>query len=296
MNGAEILRQINGERVVVLGWPRAILMQLAHPLIAAGVAQHSAFRGGAAEAAVRLRHTVWAMLSLTFGAEDRRRQALSRIRSIHETVHGTLDRSAGPFPSGSRYSADDPGLLLWVHATVLDSNVEMYQRLVRPLTPDELDALCDGSAPLLLDLGGDPSTAPRTWKAVRAYMDSIEGSGVLTVTPEARDVADRVLRPTAGRRPLPFTGLQRLLTIGLLPDLVRTAYGFAWDEALQARFTRALRLLRFGRRVMPDRLALWKDARSSGARGQVSGVRFQGSGIRAPSRRARLTPRRHRTR
>jgi uncharacterized protein (DUF2236 family) len=101
VDGAAILHRVNGERVVVLGWPRAILMQLAHPLIAAGVAEHSAFRGGAAEAAVRLRHTVWAMLSLTFGSEDRRRQALSRIRSIHETVHGTLPRGAGPFPEGT---------------------------------------------------------------------------------------------------------------------------------------------------------------------------------------------------
>jgi uncharacterized protein (DUF2236 family) len=261
VNGAAILYQVNGERVVVLGWPRAILMQLAHPLIAAGVAEHSAFRGGAAEAAMRLRHTVWAMLSLTFGSEDRRRQALSRIRSIHQTVHGTLDRRAGPFPAGTRYSAEDPALLLWVHATVLDSTVEMYQRVVRPLAAEDLDALCDGSAPLLIDLGGDPSTAPRTWKALRAYMDTIERSGVLAVTPAARAVADRVLRPTAGTRPVPFTGLQRLLTIGLLPDAVRNAYGFPWDAAQQTRFTRALRLVRTGRRILPDRLALWRDAR-----------------------------------
>jgi uncharacterized protein (DUF2236 family) len=261
VDGAAILHRVNGERVVVLGWPRAILMQLAHPLIAAGVAEHSAFRGGAAEAAVRLRHTVWAMLSLSFGSEDRRRQALSRIRSIHETVHGTLPRGAGPFPEGTTYSAEDPALLLWVHATVLDSNVEMYQRVVRPLTSEELDALCDGSAPLLIDLGGDPLTAPRTWKTLRAYMDAVERSGALVVTPEARAVAERVLRPTAATRPVPFLGIQRLLTIGLLPDAVRHAYGFEWDGARQARFKRVLRLVRGGRRIMPDKLALWKDAR-----------------------------------
>src|SRR5687767_14082362 len=136
-SAAAIVRRVNGERLVVLGWPRAILMQLAHQLIAAGIAEHSAYRGGASEAAVRLRHTVWAMLSLTFGDQARRSEALSRIRAIHKTVHGTLSEHAGPFPAGTRYSAEDPALLLWVHATVLESDVEFYQRVVRPLTVTE---------------------------------------------------------------------------------------------------------------------------------------------------------------
>jgi uncharacterized protein (DUF2236 family) len=92
-------------------------------------------------------------------------------------------------------------------------------------------------------------------------MDTIERSGILTVTPAARVVADRILWPTAIRRPVPFTGLQRLLTLGLLPEWLRGAYGYLWDETREARLTRALRLIRAGRRVMPQRLALWRDAR-----------------------------------
>jgi uncharacterized protein (DUF2236 family) len=256
-----MVRRVSGERVVVLGWPRAVLMQLAHPLIAAGIAQHSAYRGSASEAAVRLRHTVWAMLSLSFGDEERRSRALSRIRAIHQTVRGTLAEQAGPFAAGSSYSAEDPKLLLWVHATVLDSSAEVYQRAVGPLSAGDLDALCDESAPLLIELGGDALTVPRTWKALRAYIDNVERSGVLALTPAARAVAERVLWPTAARRPVPFTGLQRLLTIGLLPEWLRSAYGYVWDETRQARLTRALWLIRAGRRVMPDRLALWRDAR-----------------------------------
>jgi uncharacterized protein (DUF2236 family) len=125
----------------------------------------------------------------------------------------------------------------------------------------ERDALCDESAPLLIDLGGDALTVPHTWDALRLYMATIERSGALAVTPAARAVADRVLWPTAGRRPVPFTGLQRLLTIGLLPDWLRSAYGYKWDDTGQARFARVIRLLRAGRRIMPDRLALFRDAR-----------------------------------
>ena len=59
--------RVNAERIVLLGWARAILLQLAHPLVAAGVFDHSGFRGTPYAAASRLYHTVHAMLSLTFG-------------------------------------------------------------------------------------------------------------------------------------------------------------------------------------------------------------------------------------
>ena len=38
--------KVHRERVLLLGWGRAILLQFAHPLVAAGVADHSAFRAG----------------------------------------------------------------------------------------------------------------------------------------------------------------------------------------------------------------------------------------------------------
>src|SRR5687767_8941419 len=105
-----VVDRINSERVVLLGWSRAILMQLAHPLVAAGVLQHSTFKGGVVEAAARLHHTVSAMLSLTFADEARRTATLTQIRAIHRRVHGSLAAPAGPFPAGTRYSAEDPAL------------------------------------------------------------------------------------------------------------------------------------------------------------------------------------------
>jgi uncharacterized protein (DUF2236 family) len=256
-----LVRRINGERLVVLGWGRAILMQLAHPLVAAGVAGHSAFRGSLSEGAARLFHTVSAMLGLTFGDHARREAVLERIRSIHRTVNGALPEPAGPFPAGTRYSAEDPELLLWVHATLLDSSADIYQRLVAPLTHEELDALCEESAPLVSDLGGDESTTPRTWKALRAYMDGIERSGVLVVTPAARAMGTAVLAPRAAGWRAPMSGLHTLIGAGLLPPSLREAYGFPWDSAREARFQRAIRLIRSSRRITPAALARWRDAR-----------------------------------
>jgi uncharacterized protein (DUF2236 family) len=153
-----IVQRVNSERLVLLGWSRAILMQLAHPLIAAGVMQHSSFRGGAIQAAVRLHHTVGAMLAISFGNDERRDAAIARIQAIHRTVHGTLNEQVGPFAPGTPYSAEDPALLLWVHATLIDSSADIYQRVVAQLDTNELDHLCVESAPLLEELGGDPAT------------------------------------------------------------------------------------------------------------------------------------------
>ena len=61
---------------MLLGWSRAILLQLAHPLVAAGVAEHSTFRGGPLTAVARLHHTVRAMLALTFGDAPARERTL----------------------------------------------------------------------------------------------------------------------------------------------------------------------------------------------------------------------------
>src|SRR5688572_32830582 len=111
-----ISRQINAERLMLLGWSRAILLQLAHPLVAAGVADHSSFRDGGLAAAKRLHLTVKAMLALSFGDEHSRAAALDGIRTIHRRVHGHIAAQAGRFPAGTPYSAEDPDLVLWVHA------------------------------------------------------------------------------------------------------------------------------------------------------------------------------------
>jgi uncharacterized protein (DUF2236 family) len=256
-----IVQQVNSERVVLLGWSRAILMQMAHPQIAAGVIQHSSFRGGAVDAAKRLHHTVAAMLSLTFGDDARRAAAVARIRGIHRSVNGTLASNAGPFPAGTRYSAEDPTLLLWVHATLLESTADLYQRVVRPLPERDLDALCTESAPLLEELGGDPATTPCTWKALQSYMASVYDSGVLAVTSDAQAIGIAVLSPTAAGVPLPLSGVHRLVTIGLLPPSLRLAYGFSWDAAREARFQRVLRALRAARRLAPRLIAQWPQAR-----------------------------------
>ena len=113
--------KINREIAVLLGWGRAILLQFAHPMVAAGVADYSRFQTDLRGYATRSRRTIGAMLALTFGSDEEARAAASRINAIHDRVNGTLSAAAGGRPSGTPYSARDPELLCWVHATLVDS-------------------------------------------------------------------------------------------------------------------------------------------------------------------------------
>jgi uncharacterized protein (DUF2236 family) len=97
-----VAQRLNAERLVLLGWTRAILLQLAHPLIAAGVYDHSSFRATPLAAAVTLHATIRAMLALSFGTDAEREHALHGIRTIHTRVNGHLPKRSAPFPPARR--------------------------------------------------------------------------------------------------------------------------------------------------------------------------------------------------
>lgn len=257
-----ISHRINAERIVLLGWGRAILLQLAHPLIAAGVHDHSGFRSTTWAAITRLYHTVHAMLALTFGTDEERDRALGGIRQIHQRVHGQLRSAAGRFEAGTRYSAEDPDLVLWVHATLLESVPLAYERLVGPLTIAERDAYCAEAAPIAVELLARPDEVPRTWAEAGAYLDRMYASGDLVVSQEAHDLARAVLSPAAtGRLAAPATWINRIVTLGLLPPQIRRQYRFNWPRGNQRTFNLLMSSLRAARRLTPDALALWPESK-----------------------------------
>ena len=256
---------IAGERAAVLAWPRAILLQLAHPLVAAGVAQHSGFRASPVAAFTRLHATIGAMRQLVFGTDDVAAAAVRRILGVHDRVNGTLDEAAGPHARGARYSAHDPDLLLWVHATLLDSHVRILDAVLRPFTPDERDRYCRETAAIAVMLGAVSGEVPGTWADVQGYMTAQIASGRLSVGADARALAPAILRPSFGRVLWPLRQAGELLTVGWLPPAIRDGYGFTWNDARQRRHDRALATLRTLRAWTPDLVARWPEARAQDA-------------------------------
>ncbi|MGH8186098.1 MAG: oxygenase MpaB family protein, partial [Steroidobacteraceae bacterium] len=257
---APVSRRINAERISLLAWSRAILLQLAHPLVAAGVAEHSSFREGRLTAVRRLHHTVGAMLSLTFGSDEDRGATLDRINGIHRRVNGTLRESAGPFAAGTRYSAEDPALLLWVHATLLDSIPLVYEQLIVPLTNTDRDQYCLEAEPVVQALGARDG-APRSWADLSSYMNRMYSSGEIVVSADARELAAVVLAPPFARLMAPATRVNWLFTVGLLPPGIREQYGFAWTPADERSLERWTAIIGGIRRRLPDAIALWPDSR-----------------------------------
>jgi len=257
-----ITERINGERAIVLGWGRAILMQLAHPLVAQGVADHSTFRETTLERVRRLHGTIKAMLDLTFGDVDASTAAADRINAIHDRVHGQLAETAGPWPAGTPYSATDPQLLTWVEATLLDSMPLAYQQLVATLTPEDIDAYCSEASAGSARFRIPPGLVPASRAALHTYLQAVMESDVLAVTSVARDLAREVIDPPGARALWPASTIARLAGVGWLPPSLRTAYGFSWSPRDEARLAAWVRRIRTTRRFVPDRWARWSAARS----------------------------------
>jgi uncharacterized protein (DUF2236 family) len=202
------------------------------------------------------------MLALSFGTDAEREQALHGIRTIHTRVHGHLTQTVGLFPAGTRYSAEDPALVLWVHLTLLESIPLAYEQFIGPVTPDERDAYCAESAWVPIALGARPGEVPVTWGHASDQIAQMERSGILAVGDQARELAAAVLAPRAARFIPPVASWNRRVSIGLLPDAIRQQYGLQWSDEQQRRFERAVRRIHKLRRALPDFIALWPEARS----------------------------------
>jgi uncharacterized protein (DUF2236 family) len=253
--------RINGERLMLLGWGRAILMQFAHPLVAQAVADHSAFRAGRIARLQRLRSTVHAMLALTFGDRTQVERAAAHINRVHDRIQGALDRDAGPFAAGIDYSAHDTRLLCWVLATLMESVPLTYELFIGPLSHAEQQRYCLEVRGVGDLLGIPPSMIPRDPDAVRAYIQDQLAGGAIIVTGQARALARDILYPPFQALYWPIARLMRLATAATLDPRLRAGYGLTWtprDERALARWTRTVRA---ARAWSPSRLARWRASR-----------------------------------
>lgn len=238
--------RINREWLTTLSGARAVLLEIAHPLVAAGVAEHSNYRN---DPFGRLFRTVNTMTDLAFNRPQTAHQAIRHYYVCHRKVKGRLREDVGPYPAGTEYDANDPALRLWVLATLIDSALLVYDLFVRPVSPAERESYYADFQKLGGYLGLSRDQMPPTYADFQTYMQAMLHSDVLTVGPQAHDIARALYAPTlAGRIAwwLSFIG------IGLLPAHLRTAFGFEWSEAHERRLHRLAALSRRIRPFIPD--------------------------------------------
>jgi uncharacterized protein (DUF2236 family) len=208
------MRRIHRERVLLVGGQRALVLQLAHPMVAAGVADHSDFPRRALE---RLSRTLDLTLATVFGSAAEGEEAIASIRRVHERVRGAR--------GGRSYRATDPRLLLWVNATLVDTTLVVYERFVRRLSDAERNRYYEetkGYGPLY---GIPDEMTPPDLEAFGAYMrDMLEGDQ-LTATEEGRRLVHAVLSPPLPLRWRVPAEAVRPVTVALLPPRIRDMFG-----------------------------------------------------------------------
>ncbi len=208
------IRRIGRESVLMLGGPRALLMQAAHPLVAAGIVDHSRY---GEEPWRRLARTMAALYTIVFGTQAEGDRMGEITRAAHRRVRGSRD--------GHAYSAADPDLMMWVHSTLVDTGLALYELYVRRLEPAEADEFYEQMQVVAHVFGVPDDVHPPTLAAFRSYQHDLIESGTVSVGDDARAVAATVLSPPV---PLPFRPALRLLaaqTAGLLPAELREQYG-----------------------------------------------------------------------
>lgn len=216
------LGDVSLESFIYLGAGAAVLLQMAHPAVGAGVAEHSATLQRPLD---RLRNTMAYIYALTLGSEDDRR-AIVRL----------VNRAHGPVRS-ERYDAFDPGLQLWVAATLYRGGVELAELFHGPLPAPVADALYREAAIYGTALQMPASLWPADREAFEAYWDRTLAT--LRVAPPVRAYVDALLG--GGAVPWWLRGLmplQRFFTRALLPATVRDAFGLSWSDADDRRWQR----------------------------------------------------------
>ncbi len=256
---------LNREAMLLLGaGPRALLLQLAHPQVAAGVADHSDFR---ADPWARLDGTLRSYLRIVYGTATAARAEIRRLNGLHRTI------------TGPTYRARDPELALWVHATLVDSTIIVADRWLRPLSRQRRARYYAETLPIGRAFGIPSELLPPDIDAFEAYVAGAIGpDGPVQVGDVARELADAVLHPPLGPVVPALAGVPGWAyawtlwpAIGLLPSIVREGYGLGWgplERAVSAWLVASWRawrpVLPAGFRQMPQALAA---DRRLGARG-----------------------------
>ena len=215
------------EAMLLLGaGPRALLLQIAHPAVAAGVAEHSDFR---ADPWRRLDGTLRSYLRIIYGSSAAARAEIRRLNALHRGI------------VGAGYSARDPALSLWVHATLVDSTIVAYDAWLGPVGRHRAARLYEETKPIARAFGVPESMLPYDLDAFGQYLASMLGpGGPIVVSATARELAGAILAPplpgVLGRVPLDprLYGWTLWPAVGLLPADVRVAFGLPWGRRERA--------------------------------------------------------------
>jgi uncharacterized protein (DUF2236 family) len=236
--------RVHREVTVLFGGARALLLQAAHPLVIAGARETGFYERNPWR---RLQRTLMLTYTLTFGTKAEARSAAERINDVHGRIKGIDPVTGRP------YDALDPGLLLYVHASLVDSAL-LYERLTVGRLDEAGRQRFHDEQKLAAELVLVPrDLIPPTAEDLRAYLRDVVGSGDLLVTDAARRVARLFAEPPAQAEWRPVLGLVSRLAFATLPAPIRAQYGVELTPARRIETRAAFAAIRTARPLLPSR-------------------------------------------
>jgi uncharacterized protein (DUF2236 family) len=252
--------RLHKEPALLVGGLRALMVQALHPLAIAAVEDHSDYK---ADVWGRYARTSNYVVTTIFGTTRQAEALGTRVRDVHRTIHG-IDRV-----TGRPYAADDPVLLLWIHATLVESFLAAYRRFVGPLGGADGDRYVAEMVRQATLVGLREDEVPVTEAGNRAFIESCGPD--LQVTRGALEAVDTVLHPPLplGRRPVWWVAGQA--AISLMPDDAAEMLGIRRHPAAEALVRPLIRTgSRLGRRrLRPPPVLLQARQRT-----EAAGLRF----------------------
>jgi uncharacterized protein (DUF2236 family) len=255
--------RVNREGSLLIGGAAAAILQVAHPLVAAGVGEHSRYQ---ADPWGRLYRTLDITTRITFGSTAAADKAARAIRSAHKRVHGRLPWDAGRWPAGTPYDAGDPELQMWVHATLVATSLTVYTRWVGPLPIADQRRFYEEQKTAGELFGVARDRQPETLAGFWDYYASMLDSDALAPTPVLHAVAESVTRPALPLGGRPLVDAVNLATVWLLPPRWREELGMSWGPNRERLLDASRFLVRRALPLLPGVLREFPAARGADRR------------------------------
>jgi uncharacterized protein (DUF2236 family) len=213
--------QLGGDLAIFLGGGRAALLQLAHPMVAFAIEQHSKTR---ADVMGRFQRTFRNVFSMVFGDLDDAVAAARRVHNVHTRIHGTIPHAIGAWRAGTPYSANDAGALRWVHATLVDTTISVRERLDGALPTALKDTYIVEMNRFAALFGIPRDLLAESWSAHVSYMSRMLASGEIVVAPCAREMAMFLVGRGGSVQP-PLGRVAEAISASMLPRELVAAFG-----------------------------------------------------------------------
>lgn len=229
---------------ILIGSYRALLLQVAHPAVGAGVKIYSDFQKDYLGRAYR---TFLNMASIFFGSCSLAKKTANHLHTMHYRIRGVYINERGVQKS---FCANDPKLLTWILVTLMDTAIQAYEQLLPALTITEKEKLIEEAQVTAQLMGIPEGYFPKNHSDFIQYFNQITHSQELEIGTTAKVLAKDILRG-------PFPFLQkttRLFSGALLPDRLVEDYHLTWNNRLKKRFEKRISWWRRIYNWWPDQL------------------------------------------